>query len=171
MVKSIAPMSTATAAATRTSALRANSGFNAYERVGLLGCMTVKKHSFSANKEMNEKEDKRDERGSRRLGEPSAIFSLFFGDIVIQGMDAPKCLRASLRVNLVQIEYRGGRLRGCTFLNALIGNDRKRYEGHTVVGWVGEEFSCVTGSWYGSRKTFSRVRASNSRRLAATVAK
>jgi hypothetical protein len=25
-------------------------------------------------------------------GEPSAFFSLFFGDIVIQGIDAPKCL-------------------------------------------------------------------------------
>ena len=66
MVKSIAPMSTATAAATRASALRANSGFNAYERVGGFGCVTVRKHSFSANEEMNEKEDEREERGSRR---------------------------------------------------------------------------------------------------------
>ena len=57
---------TATAAATHASALRANSGFKAYERVGPLGCMTVRKHSFSANEEMNEKEDEGEERGSRR---------------------------------------------------------------------------------------------------------
>ena len=50
----------------RASSLRANSGFNAYERVGGFGCVTVRKHSFSANEEMNEKEDEREERGSRR---------------------------------------------------------------------------------------------------------
>ena len=45
------------------------------------------------------------------MGEPLAFFSLFFDDLVIQSVGAPKCLRA----NLVQNEYRGGRLRWFIF--------------------------------------------------------
>ena len=68
------------------------------------------------------------------MGEPLAFFSLFFDDLVIEGIDAPKCLRA----NLVQNEYRGGRLRRFTLLGALIAGDEKRYEGHIVIERVGE---------------------------------
>ena len=63
------------------------------------------------------------------MGEPLAFFSLFFDDLVIQGVGAPKCLRA----NLVQNEYRGGRLRCFIFS----GPDRQQREVAIVVEWVG----------------------------------
>jgi len=51
LIKSIAPMSTATAAAAaRASALRENSGFEVYERVAPFGRVIVRIHRFSAQK-------------------------------------------------------------------------------------------------------------------------
>jgi hypothetical protein len=123
VIKSIAPMSTAkAAAATRASSSRANLGFDVYERVGPLGRVIVRMHHFSTNEWVDEK---RMSGRQRAMGEPPTFFSgfsLFSDDFVIQGTDAPKCLRA----NLVQNEYRGGRLRCFTFLGALIGDDERR---------------------------------------------
>ena len=56
------------------------------------------------------------------MGKPLAFFSLFFDHLVIQGVGAPKCLRA----NMVQNKYRGGRLRCFIFSRALIDNDERR---------------------------------------------
>ena len=67
MIKTIAPMSTATAAtATRASALRANSSFDVYERVAPFGRVIVKKHRFSTNEWVAEGEDEREAKGDRR---------------------------------------------------------------------------------------------------------
>ena len=64
LIKSIAPMSTATAAAaTRASALRANSGFDVYERVAPLGRVIVRMHRFSANEWADREEDEREAKG------------------------------------------------------------------------------------------------------------
>jgi hypothetical protein len=72
----------------------------------------------------------------RAIGEkPLAFFSLFFDDLVVEGIDAPKCLRA----DLVQNEYRGRGRRGFTVLGTLIGDSEGRYEGYTVIEWVGKE--------------------------------
>jgi hypothetical protein len=77
----------------------------------------------------------KEEDGARAIREkPLAFFSLFFDDLVIEGIDTPKCLRA----DLVQNEYRGRRRRGFTVLGALVG-DNERCDGHIVVEWVGEE--------------------------------
>jgi hypothetical protein len=56
LIKSIAPISTAmAAAAARASALRANSGFDVYERVAPLGRVIVRMHRFSARIRKKEK--------------------------------------------------------------------------------------------------------------------
>ena len=84
MIKTIAPMSTATAAAaTRASALRENSGFDVYERVAPFGRVIVKKHCFSTNEWVAEGENEREEKGDRRT---TCFFSLFFNDLVTQGI-------------------------------------------------------------------------------------
>ena len=60
-------MSTATAAAaTRATSLRANLGFDVYERVGPLGRVIVRIHHFSKNEWVDEKEDEREAKGDGR---------------------------------------------------------------------------------------------------------
>jgi hypothetical protein len=69
--------------------------------------------------------------GQNAIREKSlALFPLFFDNLVIEGIDTPKCLRA----DLVQNEYRGRRWRVFTVLG-----DNERCEGHIVVEWVGKE--------------------------------
>ena len=76
LIKTIAPMSTATAATgTRASALRANWGFDVYEWVAPFGRATVRKHHFSTNKWVAEGEDEREAKGNRRT--TCFLFPLF----------------------------------------------------------------------------------------------
>jgi hypothetical protein len=105
------------AAAARASALRANSGFDVYERVAPLGRVIVRMHRFSARIILLKKKKGVRRKGARRdMRKPLAFFSLFFDDLVIEGINTPECLRA----DLVENEYRGRRRRGFTVLCALI---------------------------------------------------
>jgi len=77
---------------------------------------------------------------------PTYFLSLFFDDLVIEGIDTPKCLRA----DLVHNEYWGRCRRRFTVLCALI-TDNEWCDGHIVVERVGEEIF-GTSSWWSHRK-------------------
>src|SRR5260221_8473220 len=60
LIKSIAPMSTAmAAAAARASSLRENSGFEVYERVAPFGRVIVRIHLFSTEKKSGERKKRK----------------------------------------------------------------------------------------------------------------
>jgi hypothetical protein len=99
-----------------------------------------------------------------RNSNPLTFFSLFLDDLIIEGIDAPKCLR----VDLVQDEYRRGRRRGFAILAVLVVEDERRHEGCIVVERVRKE--AFSRRWLLVKKS-SRVSAPNLRRLEETISK